>query len=130
MNSLHRDKDSNDISQEYGECVDDTRGPKSPTIKHCTEDGLNPIHFVRYEDLVVDIGEPTKKVMAYLLEIEDITRVEDLSSTITFINCNFDVLKCLSNSIIVTNLLLNKLKNNTKLSIMLIFSAFKYFNCF
>ena len=42
-------------------------------IKHCTEDGLNPIHFVRYEDLVVDIGEPTKKVMAYLLEIEDIT---------------------------------------------------------
>jgi hypothetical protein len=41
-------------------------------IKDCHEDKMNPIYFVRYEDMVVDMKAPTTGAMQYLLDLEDL----------------------------------------------------------
>jgi len=42
-------------------------------IRHCTEEGKNPIYIVRYEDLVSNAKEEMVGVMKYLLNVEDLT---------------------------------------------------------
>jgi hypothetical protein len=42
-------------------------------IKDCVTNKQAPIHFTRYEDMVVDIVPPSKKVLEFILDTEDLT---------------------------------------------------------
>ena len=42
-------------------------------IKDCCTDNMNPIYFVRYEDMVIDMKEPTTGAMQYLLDLKDLS---------------------------------------------------------
>jgi hypothetical protein len=41
-------------------------------IDDCVKNKKNPIYFCRYEDLVVDLVEPSKGVLEFMLEVEDL----------------------------------------------------------
>jgi len=43
-------------------------------LKHCVDEmeNNNPIYFTRYEDMVKDMTGPTKGIMTYLLDLDDI----------------------------------------------------------
>lgn len=41
-------------------------------IRHCTEEGKNPIHFVRFEDLIANKAEELEGVMKFLLGVESL----------------------------------------------------------
>ena len=41
-------------------------------IQDCVTDKKNPIYFCRYEDLVVDLVPPSKGVLEFMLEVEDL----------------------------------------------------------
>ena len=42
-------------------------------IRDCIKEGQNPIHFCRYEDMCEGIIEPSKSVLEFLLDVEDIS---------------------------------------------------------
>ena len=79
----HSSKPSFDIHTEYPEWWDFWVKAQTKLMKqyfdtmigHCyhDENKQNPIYFVRYEDLCDDIVEPTKGLMEFLLDLDDIS---------------------------------------------------------
>jgi hypothetical protein len=41
-------------------------------IEDCVKNKENPIYFCRYEDMVTDIVAPSKGVLEFLLEVENL----------------------------------------------------------
>jgi hypothetical protein len=41
-------------------------------LRHCNDEGRNPIYIVRYEDLVTNPGPELEGIMKFLLDLDDL----------------------------------------------------------